>query len=383
VAQGIDVDITRASAPATTPLPEHRPRPTSSAFRGVPGLYFNEAARVGEAVLAEGPAIERMYLLGGLRCRIRYAGRAVESAVHRALAHLEQPASVAAAGTGAPVDLDVGVWDETGARHLLPEPHPHMLVDYRNHCLELCTDARYLALDERWLGTRSYVDREAGVAWACLGDARALPYYEKTAPLRSVLNALLVVRGRHLAHAAAVGTPEKGVLLTGAAGAGKSSTALACLSGSLRYLADDFCGVQPGDPPRIFSVYAGAKLRRDGLARFPELRARVDGVERLDQEKATTFVSEHFAGRMLAACPAAAILIPEVTGAARSAIVPAPSKDAWRAMVSWTIKQLAGCRRDSIELLTRFCAALPAYHLRLGTDREEVRATLEDFVAKL
>lgn len=378
-----------------------RGRPTTTAFRGVPAAYFEEAADVGRAAFDAAAAREagdeggddgaraRSYDLGGLRLCVRYAGRAVETAVHRALAHLELPAP--ASSPSPSPDLTVTVWDEARAARLLPEPHPHMLVDYRNHCLELCSDGRYLALDERWLGTRAYVDRRAGEAWACVRDVAALPYYEKTAPLRSVLNALLVARGRHLAHAAAVGLPDRGVLLAGAPGAGKSSTALACLAGGLRYLADDFCGVALSEAggdggagaPRVFSVYAGAKLRRDGLERFPEMRPLVDGVERLGQEKATTFVSEHWRDRMLASCPARAILIPEVTGRARSAVEPTAGRDAWRALMSWTLKQLGGWRRESIELLTRFCAPLPAYRLLLGTDRDEVRATVEDFVGGL
>lgn len=353
-----------------------RTRPATGAFRGVPRAYFEEAAAIGRAVFADGAGSERVYGLGGLRCLVRYADRAAEAAIHRALAHIE-------ISPGAPPDLTIGVWDETRASHLLPEPHPHMLVDYRNHCLELCSDARYLALEERWLGTRSFIDRQAGAAWYCMRDAGALPYYERAAPLRSLLNALLVGRGRHLVHAAAVGTSEGGALLTGPPGAGKSSSALACLGGKLGFVADDWCGVAVGPAPRIFSVYASTKLRIDGLDRFPEMRGRIDNFDRLDEEKATAFLAEHWQSGLVADCPVKAIFIPEVAGGARTVVVPAPWKDAWRAMTSWTLKQLTGCGRDSIALLTRFAASLPAFHLRLGRDRHEVRATLEEALARL
>ena len=373
-------DLVDASAP-TAVLPEAavagaRGRSATGAFRGVPRAYFEEAAQIGSAVLADSAVSERVYGLGGLRCRVRYGDRAAEAAVHRALAHVE----ISPAG---PPDLTIGVWDETQAARLLPEPHPHMLVDYRNHCLELCSDARYLALEERWLGTRSFIDRQAGVAWYCMRDARALPYYERAAPLRSLLNALLVGRGRHLVHAAAVGTSAGGVLLTGPPGAGKSSSALACLGGKLGFVADDWCGVTAGPGPRIFSVYASAKLRIDGLDRFPEMRERIDNFDRLDEEKATAFLSEHWRSGLLADCPVKAIFIPEVAGGARTAVVPTSGKEAWRAMTSWTLKQLTGCGRDSIALLTRFAASLPAFRLRLGGDRHEVRAALEEALARL
>jgi len=361
-----------------------RARPATGAFRGVPRAYFEEAGEIGRAVFADGAGRERVYSLGGLRCLIRYADGAAEAAVHRALAHVEISA-------GGPADLTIGVWDETQASRLLPEPHPHMLVDYRNHCLELCSDARYLALEERWLGTRSFIDRQAGVAWYCVRDAGTLPYYERAAPLRSLLNALLVGRGRHLVHAAAVGTSAGGVLLTGPPGAGKSSSALACLGGKLGFVADDWCGVTAGETggetgrksPRIFSVYASSKLRIDGLDRFPEMRARIDNFDRLDDEKATAFLAEHWRSALVAECPVKAIFIPEVAGGARTAVVPTAGKDAWRAMTSWTLKQLTGCGRDSIALLARFAASLPAFRLQLGRDRHEVRAALEEAVARL
>lgn len=351
-------------------------RPATRAFRGVPRAYFEEASQIGRAVFAEGAGSERVYGLGGLRCQFRYADRAAEAAVHRALAHVEiSPA-------GAP-DLTIGVWDEAQTARLLPDPHPHMLVDYRNHCLELCSDARYLALEERWLGTRSFIDRQTGEAWYCMRDARALPYYERAAPLRSLLNALLVGRRRHLVHAAAVGTSEGGILLTGPPGAGKSSSALACLGGELGFVADDWCGVTAGREPRIFSVYASTKLRLDGLDRFPEMRGRIDNFDRLDEEKATAFLAEHWRSGLVAECPVKAIFVPEVTGSARTTVVPTTGREAWRAMTSWTLKQLTGCGRESIALLTQFAASLPAFRLQLGRDRHEVRAALEEAVARL
>jgi hypothetical protein len=198
-----------------------------------------------------------------------------------------------------------------------------------------------------------------------------------------VLNALLAERGRHLVHAAAVGTEDGAVLLTGPPGAGKSSTALACLGGALGFLADDWCGVRDGDAPGLFSLYASAKLRPDNLLRFPELAARLDNFDRLDAEKGTLFLAEERRARFVLGAPARAILVPEVTGASRTKIEPLPGKLAWRALVSWTLAQLPHYGRESIALLTRFCGRLPTFRLALGADRDEVRATLESFVAGL
>jgi hypothetical protein len=383
VAQAHGTGLTVA-AERSQPAPAERPsRRLSTVLGDVPRRYFEEAAAVAASVFAASSGSERSYLVGGLRCRVRYGDERVHAAIHPSLAHLELPA--AAAGP-ADADLRVGVWDEEQADLLLPAPEPRMFAATQPY-LDVCSDDRYLALDEQWLGTSSYVDRQAGVAWHCVRGASTLPAHERAAPLRSVLNALLAARGRHLVHASAVGTAEGGVLLAGKPASGKSSSALACLGGRLGYLADGWCGVRQDDSgdgaPQLFSVYSAAKLLSDGLDRFSELRAQVDAVDHVDGGKSTIFLGERWPSALLRGCPAKAILIPEVTGGAATVIAPTTQMAAWRALVPWTLTYLPGCGRASTELLTRQCARLPAFRLALGRDRQEVRAALEEFVTRL
>jgi hypothetical protein len=366
----------RSEAARVAATEEPVPRHVSRALGAVPKAYFEEAVGVARAVFAEG-AVERDYFIGGLACRIRFAEERAEAALHRALSHLEVSRQAA-------VELEINVWDASRTELRLPEPHEIMLLYYRNHCLALCSDARYLALDERWLGAKSFIDRERGEAWYCLEDVARLPYYQKAAPLRSVLNALFGARGRHLVHAAALGTSAGGVLLTGASGAGKSSTALTCLGGALGYLADDWCGLWDAGTPRIFSVFNSAKLCTDNLGRFPELAGSVQGYDGTDREKATLFLAERSPRALLGECPAKAILLPEVFASERTSIEPVPRRQAWQALIESTLSQLPGCEPNSAAaLITRTCASLPSFRLRLGTDRRHLRSTLEDFVAAL
>jgi len=111
VAEGQGAELGHAGSAdvsaSTAVLPEGvaadaRTRPATGAFRGVPRAYFEEAAQIGRAVFASGAGLERVYGLGGLRCHVRYADRAAEAAVHRALAHVE-------ISPGGPADLTIGV----------------------------------------------------------------------------------------------------------------------------------------------------------------------------------------------------------------------------------------------------------------------------------
>jgi len=364
-----------APAKAPTNRSSERPRSTSSrALRELPARYFEEAQGIARAALESGSSVERHYDLGSLRCRIRFGDDRVLRALHRALLHL-------AVDDRGNADLSVGVWDEARAGQMLPERPGNLSVTHPY--VELCSDARYAALDDPGAGFRSYLDRKAGVAWHAFDDVVKMPEHDRAAPLRLVFNPLLLERGMHLVHAAAVGTSRRGVLLTGHAGTGKSSTAFSCLGGSLSYLADSWCGISIHGPPEVFSVYSTAKLRPSGLERFAEAKAKVAGVDRGDDDKSILFIGEHWPSSLLSRCPASAILVPALTANRSTRIQPVAGAIGWRALVSSTLAHLPGLTRESVALLSRFCAGVPTFRLELGVDRFEVRAALENFVDRL
>jgi hypothetical protein len=358
-------------SPASSGVQRERRGPLSSVLRELPRRYFEEGAAIGRAVFEASPGEARLYRVGGLTCRIRYSDERVMLALHRALSHLEIRSSPR-------VELDIGVWDARRAEPQLPALHPQLGL--RNHRIELCSDARFVALHEPWVGFTSYVDRNAGEAWHAVWGSEVLPHYERAAPLRGVFNALLVARRMQLVHAAAVGTPRGGVLLVGPAGAGKSSSAFSCLGTGLGYIADSWCCVGAADAPRLFSLYSTAKLRSTGLERFPEVVGKIDGVDAIDDGKATLFLAEHFREHLLLEAPARAMLVAEVTANRSTVIVPVPGKKAWHALLSSTLTYLPGWGRESAELIGSVCARLPAFRLQLGSDREGVHAAIAAFL---
>jgi hypothetical protein len=114
------------------------------------------------------------------------------------------------------------------------------------------------------------VDLESNTAFCWKRDTSALPYWEIVSPFRPLLHCWFRSQGIQLLHAAAVGTQEGGLLLAGRGGSGKSTTALACLNSSLRYLSDDFCTIGQQDGVySAFGLYATAKLEGpEDLARL-------------------------------------------------------------------------------------------------------------------
>jgi tRNA A37 threonylcarbamoyladenosine biosynthesis protein TsaE len=83
-----------------------------------------------------------------------------------------------------------------------------------------------------------------------------------------------------MVHAGAVAHNERCVLLVGDAGAGKSTTTMACFGQGLEVLGDDFCFVEsPTDrrAPVAHTMYRLAKLDDRSMSFYPWLRERIVG----------------------------------------------------------------------------------------------------------
>ena len=137
---------------------------------------------------------------------------------------------------------------------------------------------------------------------------KGLPYFESSAPLRTIFDWWLSGRGLHLTHAAAVGTPDGGCLIGGRSGSGKSTTARACMGTELAYAGDDFVLVGAEPEPYVYNLYNTAKLDPDNLHRFPHLAPYIGNAERLRSEKAYLYLS----AKIATGFPLRAILVPRI-----------------------------------------------------------------------
>ena len=91
-------------------------------------------------------------------------------------------------------------------------------------------------------------------------------------PAHVAIAAWLATQGGFLMHAAGVAVDGRGILLIGAGGRGKTTTALAAVQRGFSYLGDDLCILRP-DPSgqgghQLHGLYATAKLNPDTRARL-------------------------------------------------------------------------------------------------------------------
>jgi len=118
-------------------------------------------------------------------------------------------------------------------------------------------------------------DRRAGFAFAYITPAlMAFPDVVNSCFVESLGIHLACGRQRVPLHAAAVRWAQRGVLLTGRDGAGKSTLACACLLGGFQLLAEDMVyapQTQVHEDPTVWGDSRSLHLLQDALKFFPQL----------------------------------------------------------------------------------------------------------------
>lgn len=340
----------------------------ASFFEALHGAY-QRAASVGETTLR--------WQIAGMRVEGRFAGEMLYDRMIPALSHLRVSENAAP-------ELTVCHFDSaaTGV-----EPPPFTWKYYRDLYTDEygaqgeiagMNDGRYSVIHQQWSDELYALDRERGLAIHWVANAETLPYYAGAFSLRLPLHLWTRDKPIQLIHAGAVGTEKAAALLIGVSGAGKSTSALACLDGGLRYLADDYAAVEFGGEVRVHSLYSVAKLNDDNLFRFPRLAKQVINPERLEGEKAVIVLEP--TQTSAEPLPLKAILMPKVTGEIGTRIVPGSRAKALLALAPTTLFQVIGHKVITFEKLRLLLRAVPVYTLESGTDLKQIPRVIEEFL---
>src|SRR5262249_37784676 len=158
----------------------------------------------------------------GSTVRLSFAGDGLVAQVLPALSHL-------LADPVAAPQLAIQIWDAQSTRTRLPaRPWADGARGARGEIAGYNDDDIATVFQADFDGLSMFSRRRATALFWVPG-ASALPAYARAKPLRTILHLWLAGRGQQLAHGAALGTPQGGVLLVGKSGSGKSTTALAAL----------------------------------------------------------------------------------------------------------------------------------------------------------
>jgi hypothetical protein len=337
-------------------------------------LFEAAPAVFARAVEAGAEPIERHYEIGGHRLRVCFAGPRLAGTLGPALEHLT-------AGSGGRSELTALVWDSrAGGVGLPPPPWTALRYFERGNVRGYLDDRFSLALD-RSTGVFTAVDNSRQMALYWTRDGDHLPYYERAAPMRHLLQGWLQARGLFVAHAAAVCHEGAGVVLAGRGGAGKSTTALVCLTSGLGFLGDDFV-LLSAHPARVASLYGNAKMNAAALSLVPELRASVQNSQRLDVEKAVIALAPAFSARLVRQAPVRVIMFPCTTGRSFTTASLLSPGDVFRTIAPDTVLRALGNAALGLRGLRELVRQVPGYRLELGTELSQIADVISRVAAR-
>jgi hypothetical protein len=323
---------------------------------------------------ADGTVIERDYVVGGLSVRARFAGQAMFERVAQAIRHLEAPSPEGPS-------LVIHVWDarSTGSPvPAFPDVEPPAFGGERPRYYVERGGVR--ASYQPGNGMLSVLDSARGQAWYWAEDAATLPFLDAAEPLRQIFHWWLGDHGRQLLHGGGVGLPHGGVLITGKNGSGKSTTALACLASDLRYAGDDYVVVEPGAPPRLYSLYNSGKLEPHQLVRFRDVLTELPSEDDVADEKAVIFAHELYPDRVIRDFPLRAVIVPRITDATTARLREISPAAALAALAPTTLLQHHPPQPNALPAMAELVRSVPTLALELGSDLASIPDVIETFL---
>ena len=194
-------------------------------------------------------------------------------------------------------------------------------------------------------------------------------------------------------HAGAIAGPTGAVVLGGAGGTGKSTTALACLGHpGLRYMSDDYVIVEVEPEPLVTSVYATAKLKSlSEFDRFEHLRASVVNRERAtgdsdgdpDAEKPMLFVNETAPECLVEEMPLRALVFPRFVDRDDCTIARLSSDVAFKLLAPSTLQQVPATGGAALRCMRTLAGQVPAFGLGLPRDPRKIPDALVAILAEV
>ncbi|MEQ1868681.1 MAG: hypothetical protein ABL961_01505 [Vicinamibacterales bacterium] len=330
---------------------------------GVVDAYWRQLDAAAERALRQSGVVEQQIDLAHRHVLLRFAGPALVDVVMPALSHLVSAKMQAA-------DLTVLLADGATTA-MAPPPLPWDTIPGQAWTLQ--TD-RFSALHLPVLDSVLWFDRSSRRAIYWLPDAATCPLVERGSPLLTLWAWWLADRGLQLVHGAAVGSAHGAALLVGPSGSGKSTTSLLCVGSSLRYLADDYCIVDP-QLLTVHSLYCSGKVAVDDAPRFEHLARYSAGH---DHEKTLYMFHPADPPIVVRQLPLLAMIAPTVASQSATTVVPISTMAAVRAAAPSTVLQLrtGGSPGDALKRITTLASRVPCHRMDLGTDFERIPALL-------
>jgi len=319
---------------------------------------------------------ESSYVLAGHGVRTRIVGQRLGAYIHLPLAHLQQDAE------SSPSRLSIDLWDGKATDVSFP--------------LDRDIEDGVWAWDTSWSGDGRFVTNITPTSISCLDrsgphivgyarDSQHMSLHERGRPLQGPLTIWHNDRNVPLIHAGLVARNGRGVLLGGASGSGKSTSAIACLLAGYGFVSDDKTGLQLlADGSFVgHSLFCSTMLEANAIGRFAELAPYVLPSRYALQRKQLVLLSQVFPRRLLRSAPIKAVALATVTDRRQTQIRPATKGEALLALApSSLMTGIESSGASGFDRLARLVDQVDCYWLDLGSDTGSIPRRVEEILTK-
>ncbi len=205
--------------------------------------------------------------------------------------------------------------------------------------------------------------------------------WDLLSPLRMFFHSYFIRKDKVMLHAGAIGFEDKGLLLVGKGGSGKSNTVLSCIDGELLILSDDYLILEKNYPVIAYSLYSDAKFKMEDINRMPFLINYYDKKISSASYKAVTFLNEVIPKKLMKSTEIKAILAPKISD--HTLIKSIPKHQVLNSVLPSTIMQIPQSIEKVISVTRNAVDLLPCYQLCLGKNYREVVEVMSKFLSAI
>jgi len=211
-------------------------------------------------------------------------------------------------------------------------------------------------------------------------DATSVSVHQRSYPFRTLISWFGMQHQMTFVHGAVVGRERGGVLLGGASGSGKSTSALTCLQSELLYVSDDHVLLEELEGVvYAHGLYNSAKLHYDQLLQFPQLREQEVSDASAD-DKALFFVKDFAPERLVRGLPLSAIFVPIITGEQDTQIVQGTQAQAMMSLAPSSLFLIPLDQAQAFSSIAAYVRKLPIYEIQLGTELAQIPDRISAFL---
>jgi len=197
------------------------------------------------------------------------------------------------------------------------------------------------------------------------GNTGLLSHSLFTVPLAELLKR----HGLYMVHAAGLSLGGKGLLIAGAAGAGKTTLTIALLRDGFGFLGDDTIFLRVSSAGLHALAFPDEiDVTPDTIQFFPELRCLAGQPSASSRRKRSLAPSRVYDARPVTKCRPAVLVFPQVARAHQSALTPMPKDAAFLELLCNVLRTEAASAQAHLDALAALVKQCLCFRLQTGRD---------------